>query len=1238
MAGIRPAFADRPLAPFALAAILLAVGLALTLLAHRLVAEQHERETRQRFDTRAGIVFNEIGERLGDYRNIILGLQGLYLASSRVDRREFHLYYRNLVLENQLPGLQALAFQRLVRREDKAAFIDRVRHDRTLDPNGYPAFAIRPEGERPEYVVFEYLEPMASNPGEFGYDAATRAGNVDAIRLARDTGRFQVSQPMNIAQSPAGMSRLVLRAPVYRYGAPLDRLEQRRAALEGFVVLTIDSQAAFGTKFANFALAGESLAIDDLGLAQAAPPAAAPLRLFANTAAADGTAGALGKTARIEFGGRNWELRFSVDDAWRRHQPGRDIPALILVGGSLVSLLVAGLGLTLAQSRKFAFGLAHRMTRDMRRSEERFRAAVDVSSEWYWEQDRDHRFIDTSGGAHARAGLDFDLTKGKTRWELAPDALPPAEWAAHRAALEARQPFTVSYPLRTGDGARWLEAKGLPRYDENGEFVGYHGTGRDITLQIDYEQRLRQQADLLQTVLEHMNQGISVVDGELRLVAWNRRFIELLGFPEALGRAGTPFEDFVRHNAQRGEYGPGDLEELVRERVELARRFEPHSLKRRRLNGTILQINGNPLPGGGLVTTYTDITEQEQAAERILVERDFRQHLIESVPGIFYLFDLEGHYLMWNRNLETVSGYSAEEIAAMRPLDLYEETDRRQIAQKAGDVIATGSSAVEARLRAKDGRLVHYYLTGERIVLDSGRPAILGVGLDMSELRRAREMLEAQTAVLQATLEAMDQGISVVDGELRMRALNRRFCEMLEFPEEMARAGASFEDFVRFNAQRGEYGPCNVEDKVRELAERARHPVPHRFRRTRPNGRVIEVRGNPMPGGGFVTTYTDVTEQEQAQAALRESEARFRRIIEQSPISMAIATLDGTLELVNRKVHDTFGYLPEDIPRLDVWYLKAYPDPAYRQEVIEQWTGLVQEAFAGNHEIEPQEYRVTCKDGSEKVVEIFGVPMTDKVLIMLVDVTARKNAEAGILRLNESLEQRVRERTAELEASNQELESFSYSVSHDLRAPLRALNGFSHLLQEEYSHRIDANGLQYLSRIRAASKRMGELIDNLLDLARVSRQELKRVPLDLSALANEIRESLEEQFPQRKLAWHIAPGLQVRADPVLAKALLENLLRNAWKFTAEREDARIELSVAAQDGEAVFCVRDNGAGFEMAYADKLFKPFQRLHDAKRFEGTGIGLAIVHRILHRHGGRIWAVGAPGEGAAFHFTLP
>ncbi len=1214
------------LSPRMTAGLVLVAGILVTCLAAWTLSDYLAREARARFETSAGIAFSQLEKRLNDFRNLILGSQGLFIASERVSREEFHRYSENLQLNQRLPGLQALSYQRYVRHQDKAAFIERVRKDRSLDPNGYPAFAIRPPGNRQEYVVIDFIEPMAANLAAFGYDAGTQTGNVDAIRLARDSGRFQVSAPLKIVQNPGGTPRLVLRAPVYRYGEPTSSTEQRRAALDGFVVLTIDSQATFGDFFNQLDVNGVRFRIEDAGLAL---PGAASQRM----AVFDGSTSVEGqplytKKTTVEFGGRNWQVSYDAHPAWLRGQPGRGIPVLVLVGGLIISHLLAALYLVQARSRE----RAHRLAREM--------------------------------------------------------------------------------------------------------------------------------TQVLRTTLETMSQGVSVADADLRLIGHNQRLLELLDFPPSLIHEGTTLEDVFRFNAERGEYGPGDVEAQVRERVESARQFVPHRLKRTRPNGRVLEIIGTPLPGGGFVTTYADITDQERIAAEIRRERDFRQYLIESVPGIFYLIGQDGRFLLWNRNFESVAGYSAEEIAALHALDLFEGNDRALIESRIGEVFASGSATAEARFKSKDGTLRPFFFTGERIQLEDGRPGLIGVGLDISERKQAEAALARQTAILQATLEAMDQGISVVDADLNMSALNKRFCELLDLPESLAGGGATFADFARFNALRGEYGPCDVEAKVQEMVERARNFEPHCFRRSRPNGRIIEVRGNPLTGGGFVTTYTDVTEQEHAQAvirrerdfrqkliesipgifflfdksgrfllwnknlekvlgasagevallrtidlyeeedrahirrataqvfaagsssveaslvtksgtripyvitgvrievdgepsiislgldiserkqaetALRESEARFRHIIEQSPISMAIVNMEGRIEFINRKGIDTFGYRIEDIPDMGAWWAKAYPDEAYRSEVVAQWMGLVEKAIALNQEIEAREYRVTCKDGSVKTMSIFGVPVAEKVFVMFDDITARKRAEAGILMLNETLEQRVRERTAELEASNQELESFSYSVSHDLRAPLRALNGFSHLLEEEYAQKIDENGLNYLARIRAASKRMGELIDNLLDLARVSRQELRRHPVDLSALAGEIRASLEDQFPQRKVDWLIASDLRVRADPVLMKALLENLLRNAWKFTAERKNARIELSVDRSGQEAVYCIRDNGAGFEMAYADKLFKPFQRLHDPKRFEGTGIGLAIVHRVLLRHGGRIWTESSPGQGAAFFFTL-
>ena len=248
-----------------------------------------------------------------------------------------------------------------------------------------------------------------------------------------------------------------------------------------------------------------------------------------------------------------------------------------------------------------------------------------------------------------------------------------------------------------------------------------------------------------------------------------------------------------------------------------------------------------------------------------------------------------------------------------------------------------------------------------------------------------------------------------------------------------------------------------------------------------------------------------------------------------------------------------------------------------------------------------------------------------------------EQAEEQVRALNAELERRVHERTAELEAANQELEAFCYSVSHDLRAPLRSMDGFCQVLFEDYGERLDDRAVGYLQRVRAASQRMAQLIDDLLQLSRITRTEMQRQRVDLSQVARAIAADLVAREPEREVSFRIADGLQAVGDARLLRVALENLLGNAWKFTSKHATGQIELGRTERDGQAVFFVSDDGAGFDMAYSDKLFGPFQRLHGTTEFEGTGIGLATVQRIVSRHGGQIWAEAEVERGARFSFSL-
>ena len=757
-------------------------------------------------------------------------------------------------------------------------------------------------------------------------------------------------------------------------------------------------------------------------------------------------------------------------------------------------------------------------------------------------------------------------------------------------------------------------------------------------------------------LLDQIHDAVLTWEWNGPITYWNRGAERLYGFPqtEVLARVahdllGTQAPDGLQEvirSLDRDGSWEGELEQttqagqkvIVESRMVLIREAEHayvletnRDISRRKKTEAELREAKEQL----------EVRVQERTAELAQVNESLHetdQRLKLLVAGVkdyaILMLDPDGLVISWNQGGERIKGYSAEEILGRHFSCFYTQED-----------VKAGKPEQELRAAAADG---HYQDEGWRVRKDGSRfwanvlitamrdetgqlRGFSKVTRDMTEPKREEAALREMQARMGSIVNSAMDAIISVDDEQRIELFNAAAEEMFRCPADTA-MGQSIGMFVPalFREQHllhvREAGSTGVTSRsvpslgalIGLRSEGEEFPIEASISQ-------LEVAGQKR----YTLILRDITDRKRADEALRKSEAQLHTVVESLGEGVAVSDLNGQLLHFNRAALELHGFtsMAESLRRLpdfvDTFELRGMDGSRWP---VDQWPLA---RILRGEKLRDLEVRIgRLQGGWERVFNYGGTLVHDAggqplmAVVTIADITERKRAAEVIRQLNAELEQRVVERTAQLEAANKELEAFSYSVSHDLRAPLRAVDGFSQALLEDYGPQLPEQGRHYLQTIRAGAQRMGELIDDLLTFARLSRQPLRKRLVDTSKLVSEVLGELTSQREGRQMEVRIGNLAPCEGDRALLKQVWVNLLSNALKYTRRREPGVVEIGCTARQGEAmVYFVRDNGTGFDMQYAHKLFGVFQRLHRAEDFEGTGVGLAIAQRVVQRHGGRI-----------------
>lgn len=626
----------------------------------------------------------------------------------------------------------------------------------------------------------------------------------------------------------------------------------------------------------------------------------------------------------------------------------------------------------------------------------------------------------------------------------------------------------------------------------------------------------------------------------------------------------------------------------------------------------------------------------ERTAELSRSERRYR-YLFENNPMPMWVIDLATfQFLSVNEAAIVHYGYSRKEFLSMTALDIRPAEEKERFLKV--DHAATASPHYNRGIwihRKKDGTLISVEVIAHSILFE-GKKAQFILSHDVTERTKAEEKLQKTLKEISAYKYALDESsiVAITDQKGIIKHVNNNFCkiskysasELIGHDHRIINSGYHPKSLIRHlwtTIAKGEIWKGELKNKAKDGTFYWVDTTIVPF---------LNEEGKPYQ---YIAIRSDITERKMTEEALIQSETRFRKIFDSRMMGFLFCNSSGDITVANDFFLEMVGYTQQDLNegRLD-WKKMTPPEYANVDE-------LALEQIRSTGTSLPFEKEYIRKDGS-RIPILLGVASIegnnpDKSVAYILDITERKKAEQEIKELNDTLERKVIERTEQLETSNKELEAFSYSVSHDLRAPLRSIHGYSKILEEDYYNEMDEDGKRVLGVIQESAKRMGQLIDDLLAFSRLGRREIQKSYLDMMLLVNSVLEEINKLIPHNA---EIKVGTLYPAlgDRALVHQVMFNFISNAVKYSSKRENPVIEIKSREEEGEVIYSVSDNGSGFDMLYANKLFGVFQRLHTTEEFEGTGVGLAIVKRIVNKHGGSVWAEGEIRKGATFYFSLP